>query len=86
MLAEIYEKRGAMKKASAFYKKIITVDPISETAHQKLMLNCFNRGKRNDAIRIYEKFKEIVRTEMDTEPDELTISIYQKILHSNISK
>jgi len=86
MLAEIYEKRGALKKAAAFYKKIIAVDPISETACRKLMTNCYNRGKRNDAIRVYEKFKEIVRTEMDSEPDELTVSIYQKILHKNKSK
>ena len=84
-LAEIYEKKGALKKASAFYKKIITVDPVSETACQKLMLNCFNRGRRNDAIRVYEKFKEIVKAEMDSEPDELTVSIYRKILQSNTS-
>ncbi len=85
MLAEIYEKRGALKKAAAFYKKIVAVEPISETACQKLMTNCFNRGKRNDAIRVYEKFKEIVKAEMDSEPDELTFSIYQKILYSKTS-
>lgn len=86
MLAEIYEKRGALKKAAAFYKKIVDVDPISETACRKLMINCFNRGKRNDAIRVYEEFKEMVRAEMDSEPDELTVSIYQKILHTNKSR
>ncbi len=85
MLAEIYEKRGALKKAAAFYKKIVAVDPISETACRKLMINCFNRGKRNDAIRVYEEFKDIVRAEMDSEPDELTFSIYQNILHTNTS-
>jgi DNA-binding SARP family transcriptional activator len=85
MLAKIYEKRGTLKKAATFYKKIVAVDPISEIACQKLMINCFNRGKRNDAIRVYEEFKEIVRAEMDSEPDELTVSIYQKILHTNKS-
>jgi LuxR family maltose regulon positive regulatory protein len=85
-LAEIYEKRGALKKTATFYKKIVAVDPISEIACQKLMINCFNRGKRNDAIRVYEEFKEIVKAEMDSEPDELTVSIYQKILLSNPSK
>jgi len=84
-LAEIYEKRGALKKAAAFYRKIVAVDPISETACQKLMINCFNRGKHNDAIQVYEKFREIVKTEMDSEPDELTVSIYRKILHANKS-
>ena len=84
-LAEIYEKRGALKKAAPFYKEIVAVDPFSEAACQKLMLNCFNRGKRNEAIRVYEKFKENVRTDMDSEPDELTVSIYRKILHSNTS-
>jgi len=85
MLAEIYEKRGALKKAAAFYKKIVAVDSISETACRKLMINYFNRGKRNDAIRVYDKFKEIVKAEMDSEPDEFTFSIYQKILHTNKS-
>jgi DNA-binding SARP family transcriptional activator len=79
-LAGIHENRGALKKSANIYRKILKIDPISETTCQKLMLNLSSRGKRNDAVRLYEKFKRILKEKVDTEPDLLTSNIYSKIL------
>lgn len=79
-LAGMFEKRGSLRKSADIYRKILKIDPISETTCQKLMLNFSSRGKRNDAVRLYEEFKKKLKEEVDTEPDLLTSNIYLKIL------
>jgi DNA-binding SARP family transcriptional activator len=82
-LASLYEMKGALKKAEDLYKKIIVFDPFSETAHQKLMINCANRGRTSEAIQAYVKYKNALRAELDTEPDDITRSVYERILDDN---
>jgi DNA-binding SARP family transcriptional activator len=81
-LAELYEQIGSLNKATTYYKTIINIDSISETACQKLILNYSNRGKHNEAIKVFEKFRETLNSEMELEPEELTYSIYKKIKSS----
>jgi len=79
-LAGMHENRGSLKKSADIYWKILKIDPISETTCQKLMLNLSSRGKRNDAVRLYEEFKKNLKEEVDTDPDLLTSNIFIKIL------
>jgi len=82
-LVALYETKGALKKAEAMYKKIIASDPFSEAAHQKLMLNYANRGKTSKAIQMYLEYEHALRVELDTYPDDVTRSIYQKLRDEN---
>ena len=73
-VAELFEKRGNLKSATEYYKKVVQKDPTSELAYQRLMLNYSNRGMRNAALKAYEDCTRVLRNELDVEPDALTTS------------
>jgi len=79
-MAELQENRGASKKAISCYKKIVQSDPFAERAYQRLMVLYSNRGMRSAALKIYEECKQALQTGLDTEPDEITTSLYKKVL------
>ncbi|MFC1788411.1 BTAD domain-containing putative transcriptional regulator [Thermodesulfobacteriota bacterium] len=80
--AELYESRGASKKAIACYKKVVQSDPVAEKAYQRLMTLYSNRGMRSAALKVYEECKKALQTDLDTAPDEITTSIYKKVLET----
>jgi DNA-binding SARP family transcriptional activator len=82
-LAALYETKGALKKAEDLYKKIIASNPFADRAHQKLMINYANRGKNSEAIQTYLKYENALRTELDTDPDDVTRSVYERLRDIN---
>lgn len=72
--------RGAVNKAISTYKKVIQTDSILEEAYQKLMLLYSGKGKRNEALRVYEACKKALKKELDSQPDQVTVSLYKKIM------
>jgi DNA-binding SARP family transcriptional activator/CRP-like cAMP-binding protein len=81
-LGELLEKKGNLKSATDYYKRVLQKDPTSETAYQRLILNYANRGMRNAALKAYEDCVRVLRNELDTEPDDLTTSLYKKLLET----
>ncbi|MCP4691524.1 MAG: hypothetical protein GY859_25995 [Desulfobacterales bacterium] len=82
-MAELHERRGASRKATAGYTLAIKTDPYLERAHQRLMTLHFNRGMRAAALKVYEDFKAALGAGIGAEPDAVTTSIYRKILESS---
>jgi ATP/maltotriose-dependent transcriptional regulator MalT len=80
--AQLYESRRAANKAIACYKKVVQSDPVSEKAYQRLMTLYSNRGMRSAALKVYEECRQALQTGLDTEPDEVTTSIYRKVLEA----
>jgi len=80
--AELHEIRGNSRKATGFYKLIITADPSREEAYQKLMLIYANRGMRSEALKLYEECRKALQEQVGAEPCSLTTSIYRKIVES----
>lgn len=78
--ARIYERRGSRNKAIGIYKRALQTDPLVEVACQRLMVLFSEQGKRNEGLKVYEQFRTALDHELDTQPDPLTRSIYQKIL------
>jgi DNA-binding SARP family transcriptional activator len=39
-----------------------------------------NMGKRNEALKVYERCRKALHEELDVEPDQVTIALYKKIL------
>ena len=78
--ARIYEYRRALSKAISYYRRAIQTDPLLESACQRLMILLSDKGKRNEALRVYEECKKALKNEIDSEPEQLTTAIYSKIL------
>jgi len=78
-LARLREDSKAIKKAVSFYKKAIQADSILEIAYQRLMTLYSEQGKQNEALKVYKKCKKALQDELDTKPDQVTISLYEKI-------
>jgi len=76
----LHEKQGALKKATECCRKVIAVDPLMEESYQKLMSLYFNRNMFNDALRVYEECKKVLKAELKTTPDTVTTSLYEKIV------
>lgn len=79
-IATLHENKGAMSKAISFYKKAIRISPLLEDAYQRLMVLYSNMGKRNEALKIYERCRKALRDELDVEPDQVTVALYEKIV------
>ena len=79
-MAHLYEKQGSVKKAIDCYQKAIQQDPLLEEAYQKLMTFYSSKGMYNDALRVYEACKKVLKTELKTKPDSTTSAIYRKVL------
>ena len=79
-LAQLHEDRGTIEKAIFFYKKATNTDSVLEKAYQRLMTLYSQQGKRNEALKVYEACKKAMQDHLDTEPDEVTVSLYKKIL------
>ena len=54
--------------------------PFLEGAYQRLMVLYSNMGKRNEALKVYERRRKAIRDELDVEPEQVTVALYEKIL------
>jgi two-component SAPR family response regulator len=79
-IAGLYERQGAFKKSIDCYKKALQADPLLEEPYQKLMTFYFSKGMNNEALRIYEDCKKVLKKELKTKPDSKTTAIYNKVL------
>ena len=75
------ERQGNSRKSIEVFK-LLTSDPGLEEAYRKLMLLYSNIGMRAEAIRVYNECKRVLSRELDVDPDELTTSIYKRIVES----
>ena len=81
-LGALYETAGTFKGAVECYTRIVYADPTSEQAYQKLMIAYAGRGMRSAALRVYEDCRKVLKEELGADPDDLTDSIYRKLLES----
>ena len=79
-MGNLYENQGALKKAILCHRRAIQADPILEDSYQKLMTLYYNKGKLNEALRVYEDCKQALENELKTKPDPVTHALYGKIL------
>ena len=79
-MASLHERQGSLKKAMDCYKKAIQVDPLIEESYQKLMTFYANKGRYNEALRIYEDCKKALKRELKSQPDPTTTGIYNRVL------
>ncbi|HCT81119.1 MAG TPA: transcriptional activator domain-containing protein [Micromonosporaceae bacterium] len=70
----------ALLKAAHMWQQALDVDPTDEQSHRELMLAHLNAGQRRDAIRQFERLREVLREHIGVAPDKETIALYQQVL------
>lgn len=73
---------GAFRNVIDFYERLFEIDPLSELACQRLVTLHSNKGMHNAAIKIYKTFRKTSRKELDSEFEDLTQSIQERLLQS----
>jgi len=66
-------------KAADAYRRLLARDDLNEDATRALM-RCYARvGERSQALRLYQRFSERLRKELDAEPEEETRELHDEI-------
>jgi len=66
-------------KAADAYRRVLARDDLNEDATRALMRCLVRLGERSQALRVYQRFSERLRKELDAEPDEETRELCDEI-------
>jgi len=83
-LAQLYERDGQYLESTNCLKEILASEPSNEDAHRQLMQLYARTGNRHQALRQFQQCCEVVRKELDAEPDETTRQLYDRILSGQL--
>jgi DNA-binding SARP family transcriptional activator len=79
-LTDNYLQNTDYENCIVYCFKILDKDNCREDAYQRVM-RCYSRiGLRNRALQWYEICRKTIETELDTEPDQTTMSLYRQLL------
>ncbi|MBF0468083.1 MAG: protein MalT [Desulfamplus sp.] len=79
IIARIHEDQDQPFQAVEYLKKAIQADPLREEAYQNLMIVYADSGMLTAATALYEKWRQVARSELGVEPGPETCNIYNKI-------
>jgi DNA-binding SARP family transcriptional activator len=79
MLAECQSQRGAHDEAVKTLSRLVATDPLHENAQRRLMTSMARAGDRSAALRQYERFARLLRSEMEAEPEGVTTALYRRL-------
>ena len=72
-------ENGDMESALAAARRLVALDPLRESGHRQLMSILQKSGDRAAALRQYQTCAEILKTELQVEPDAATKALYEAI-------
>jgi DNA-binding SARP family transcriptional activator len=78
-LAAILEARGDLDGAARTARRLVAVEPLREDGHARLIRLHALAGRRVDALRGYERLRELLAVELGTEPSPETQRLYEEI-------
>ena len=78
-LARERTSAGDLRGATGAYEKLFAIDALDEEACRGLMLTLAKQGDEGGAIRVYRRFADALRTELDAEPEAATVKLYERI-------
>jgi DNA-binding SARP family transcriptional activator len=74
------DARGEYAKAQTFARQQVTLEPWNEEAHRALMRALARGGQRNAALHQFQDCCRILKDELDIEPSDETVALYEAIL------
>jgi predicted ATPase/DNA-binding SARP family transcriptional activator len=66
-------------KAAEAYRRVLTRDELHEEALRALMRSLSEVGDRSQALRVYRRFAERMRTELEAEPAKDTMRLFERL-------
>jgi DNA-binding SARP family transcriptional activator len=84
LLTEDYCLLGDVESAVQYARRLVTLDPLNESAHRQLMQVYSQVGQHNAALKQYQSFEQTLRKEMGLDPQPETRALYKQIRKGNI--
>jgi DNA-binding SARP family transcriptional activator len=78
-LAKHYKGHGRDADALATVQRLLDLDPLREKSHRLFMRILAKQGERAQALQHYHRLSELLRQELDVEPDFITMRLYEEI-------
>ena len=78
-LAKHYKAHGQDADALATVQRLLDLDPLKEKSHRLYMRILAKQGERAQALQHYHRLSELLRQELDVEPDFITMRLYEEI-------
>jgi DNA-binding SARP family transcriptional activator len=78
--AETHETYVHLLKAGGEWRAVLALDETDEEAHRALMQAQLDAGNRREAIRQFERLRDVLREHIGVGPDPTTVALYEKVL------
>jgi predicted ATPase/DNA-binding SARP family transcriptional activator len=85
LLSEDYCTLGQTHKAIPHARRLTALEPLNETAHRKLMEVYLQAGQPGLALKQYQTCEQILRKELNLDPQPETRALYKKIRKREIT-
>jgi predicted ATPase/DNA-binding SARP family transcriptional activator len=79
ILSEDYCVLGEADQAIPYARRLVTLDPLNESAHRQLMEVYLQAGQHSAALKQYQTCEQILRKELNLDPQPETLALYKKI-------
>jgi DNA-binding SARP family transcriptional activator len=79
-LVELARSQGAFADALTYARRLTNQDPLREDAHREVMRLSTLLGRTSDALRQYERCREVLAEELGTNPSAATEQLHRRIL------
>jgi predicted ATPase/DNA-binding SARP family transcriptional activator len=86
MLTEDYCLLGDAESALQYARRLVTLDPLNESAHRQLMQVYNQVGQHNAALKQYQTFEQSLRKELGLDPQPETRALYKQIRKGDIKQ
>ncbi len=83
LMADILEAECGLMEAVVALDKLVALDPYNELFYRKLIMIYIKLGMRAKAVAAFNTCREILKSELDTDPDPETLSVYERYLNYN---
>lgn len=80
LMLDILEAESNLMEAVIVLDKLVAMDPYNELFYRRLIKAYVRLGMRAKALDVFNTCRTILKTELDTEPDPETLSVYEKYL------
>jgi predicted ATPase/DNA-binding SARP family transcriptional activator len=78
-LGDVHASENRTAKAADAYRRLLARDDLNEDATRALMRCYAQVGERSQALRLYQRFSERLRKELDAEPEDETRELYEEV-------
>ena len=86
LLTEDYCLLGDVESAVQYARRLVSLDPLNESAHRQLMQVYSQVGQHTAALKQYQMFEQTLRKEMGLDPQPETRALYKQIRKGDIKQ